>query len=167
MCRVTSDVIDCEGAWEKEEECVDVVRLTKSCVTFLSQSDIQTGLVKYFLSELKIPLTLRHTQTNKSLWLLSSSVKRSLLSHIVLNWQLFPPLSATTGGPLVRKEREKVNAGVIQRAHSQVKLGTSSLFFGKSLAVVIFIPRQTVCGQNEDELVVSPACHQVVVFGKQ
>lgn len=34
-------------------------------------------------------------------------------------------------------------------------------------AVVIFIPRQSVCGQNEDELVVSPACHQVVVFGKQ
>lgn len=34
-------------------------------------------------------------------------------------------------------------------------------------AVVIFIPRQSVCGQNEDGLVVSPACHQVVVFGKQ
>lgn len=34
-------------------------------------------------------------------------------------------------------------------------------------AVVIFIPRQSVCGQNEDGLVVSPAYHQVVVFGKQ
>lgn len=27
--------------------------------------------------------------------------------------------------------------------------------------------RECVCGQNEDGLVISPACHQVVVFGKQ
>ena len=36
-----------------------------------------------------------------------------------------------------------------------------------TVSVVIFIPRQSVCGWDEDGLVVSPDCHQVVVFGKQ
>lgn len=102
----------------------------------------QTRQVKYFLCGLDIPVTHTegHTETKPSNL---SPVQSSVHSRVALFWPDSPsPLSPTTGGLVKRKEREKVNGEVLEKADSCEQLGNSCPL---DSICCCYIYSQTVC----------------------
>lgn len=106
---------------------------------------------------------LSHTQTQKQspLTPVHFSQVFSPESHC-FELTAFPHWVRLQGLWSKEKREKKLMVKCLRRQTHEYSLATLWIVS----AVVIFIPRQSVCGQNEGGFVVSPVCHQVVVFEK-
>lgn len=142
---------------------------TNGCSLHFSPSPIshssQTRQVKYFLCGLGVLVkhTHRHTKTKP---FYPSPVQSCVCSRVILFWTHSPSSKNPTTGGLVKKKRlKRLTLKCWRRKTNESSRAIVALW--TVCTAVIFISRLCVCGQNGDRWAISPACHQVVVFGKQ
>lgn len=122
------------------------------------------SLVKYLLWGLDIPVTHRDVHKQSPLTLLQCSQAFTPESHCfeltaLLHW-------VQLRGVWSKEKREKKLTVKCFRGQTHgYRLATPALW--TVFFCLCFFYRESFCGQNEDGLVISSACHQVVVFGKQ